>query len=198
MVPVLTALPVLILLPVLMALACRSSPSQQGASRTASGSGTEQTQGQETSPPQPSAAPQPSGQRAANQPENAVSNTKLVEVKTVADIKATSGQVAAVVGTYVEVDVRKRQSEPPVYKGHAAVRLADGTMVFLSPAWSQDAIRPREEIDAYKDKQVAVLGVVVESCPPDPSGGASLIGPCVTMVMGVDRYEQFKQVNDTL
>lgn len=113
-------------------------------------------------------------------------------VTTSKDIEDNEGELVHVVGMYRLMDVRKRADPPPVYKGHALVELEDGTRVCLMPPWSGDAIRPQEERDQYADQKVVVHGYIVGEAPPDPSGGASIVMPCMARITGVVPYELYE------
>jgi hypothetical protein len=101
-------------------------------------------------------------------------------------VKGASGQRAAVEGRYRQIDVRMRQKGDPVYAGHAAVMLDDGTEVTLEPVWAEEAIRPAEEIERYDGERVRVTGIVHEQAPEPPEPAASLMSPCVHPVEAVE------------
>jgi len=99
-------------------------------------------------------------------------------VRTAPDIEAHVGETTLVYGTYVEVDIRKATSPPPVYAGHAAVRLEDGTLVLLGSYSQESAIRSEKERNELRDKEVIAEGLLHSICPPSPAG-ASLQLPCL-------------------
>lgn len=99
-------------------------------------------------------------------------------VRTLSDIEAHVGETALVYGTYAEVDIRKATSPPPVYVGHAAVRLEDGTLVLLGSYSQESAIRSEKERNELRDKEVIAEGLLHSICPPNPAG-ASLQLPCL-------------------
>lgn len=101
-------------------------------------------------------------------------------------LSRVSGQRATVEGRYQQIDVRMRQKGDPVYAGHAAVILDDGTEVTLEPVWAAEAIRPAEEIERFDGQRVRVTGVVHEQAPEPPEPTASLMSPCVHPVEAVE------------
>jgi hypothetical protein len=103
-----------------------------------------------------------------------------------ADVERLDGRPATVVGTYEEVDVRARQTSPPVYEGHAAVRLPDGMAVLIEPSWSAHAIRDDDERARAVGQVVRVRGVLHASCPEPPEPDAAIVGPCLTDVASVE------------
>jgi hypothetical protein len=88
-------------------------------------------------------------------------------------------------GTYVEVDMRMRQTPPPRHIGHAAVQLDDGTLVYLEPPWSKEAIRPPDERRTLTGKRVIATGAVHAVCPEPKQPMAHVSGPCITPVENV-------------
>jgi hypothetical protein len=101
-------------------------------------------------------------------------------VETAEDVDAHVGKTALVRGTYVEIDVRKQQTEPPVYEGYAAVRLSDGALVLLG---TPGPVRSQKERDELRDQAVVAEGFVNAICPSD--GGASLQLPCLFPLLTV-------------
>lgn len=75
-----------------------------------------------------------------------------------------------VFGRYERVADGKAPDAAPV--GHAAVRLADGTLIHLQPPWHSDAVRPAEEQKELDGKEVVAKGVLFAECPPPPDGRA--------------------------
>lgn len=110
---------------------------------------------------------------------------KLPTVTTRAELAAQDMNDVQLAGTYVELDARMKAESPPRYDGHAAIRLADGTLVTLFPTWHRDARRPIAEIQQLKDKQVEVAGMVFAEAPASPRGGASLNAPCIMDIKGL-------------
>lgn len=105
-------------------------------------------------------------------------NLPLINQLTQAE--AYDGQIVRVVGKYAESDVRMKPIGTPRYVGHVSIVLADNTRVSLFPVWDNDARRPQEEIDRFKDLEVEVIGTFHRESPVDPRGGASLLNPCLT------------------
>jgi hypothetical protein len=97
-------------------------------------------------------------------------------------IEANDGARVRVIGKYVEIDARMRQPPPPRHVGHAAIELSDGATVSLLPMWDPDALRPQAEADAFRDKQVEVVGVLHAIAPAEPHGGASPMNPALTQI----------------
>jgi hypothetical protein len=113
------------------------------------------------------------------------------EIRVKVDLSVAHDSMVQVLGTYREVDIRKRPQGEPVYAGHAAVELDDGTLVFLTPPWGAQAIRTDDERATRRGTRVAALGMAVDSCPPDPSGGASIVAPCLMMVAALVAEELY-------
>jgi hypothetical protein len=98
------------------------------------------------------------------------------------DIQRLSGSRVLLVGTYQQVDMRMRQKPPPVYRGHVALKLSDGTLVLLEPGWSKAAIRSPEERERYDGKRVEVTGIIHARSPEPPEPAAHTIGPVLSPV----------------
>lgn len=117
------------------------------------------------------------------------SNGDLEQCETGADVRANDGQRAAVAGTYEQVDVRQRTRGDPVYRGHAAVRLDDGTRVHLEPTWAQDAQRDDDEIERFEGRRVRAVGTVHEEPPDPPRPVAYVVAPCLCPVEQVEAVD---------
>lgn len=115
--------------------------------------------------------------------------TQLPRCESQQDIQKLSGSRVRVVGTYHQVDMRMRPKPPPQYRGHAAVRLADGTQVLLEPAWSEAAIRDSEERTRYDGQRVEVTGVIHERSPEPPEPAAHPINPTLSPVEAIQPAE---------
>lgn len=116
-----------------------------------------------------------------------------VEVRTAADRDAKSGDMVEVFGTYQHVAGGKAPDATP--DRHAAVRLDDGTLIWLEPPWHTDAIRPAEEIARYEGKRVVAKGVLLAECPPPPDGRAYAKVACLTaaiLIMDRRTYDALK------
>ena len=83
--------------------------------------------------------------------------------------------------------MRKRKDDAdPVYRGHVRLELADEHVVFVEPPWSDDAIRPSDEIGELEGKLVELRGTLHHRCPGPPGPpAAAIISPCVTEVTAV-------------
>jgi hypothetical protein len=98
-------------------------------------------------------------------------------VRSAADRDAKNGTMVEVFGTYQQVAADKAPDAKP--RGHAAVRLADDSLVYLHPPWHPEAIRTAEEIAKYDGKSVVVKGLLFAECPPPPDGRAYAKVPCL-------------------
>ena len=119
-------------------------------------------------------------------------------VKTGSDVGAHAGSPVLVHGTYTEVDMRKAPAGDPVYAGHAAVKLADDSLVMLAPPWHDDALRSQEERDNLRGKAVIAEGILQPVCPPDGTGLALQV-PCLfpaLFVLTPDIYEMLHSDDD--
>ncbi|HBR73348.1 MAG TPA: histidine kinase [Cyanobacteria bacterium UBA11159] len=104
-------------------------------------------------------------------------------------IKAENeGKKVRVIGRYAQVNVQQRQDIPPLYIGHTAVDLEDGSGIFIYPGWHPNAIRSQSEIARYENQRVVVVGTVVPKMPKNPSypNAASLIGPCFLSIDSIE------------
>jgi hypothetical protein len=107
-------------------------------------------------------------------------------VESAADIAENAGAVVTVIGTYREVDIRRKQTPPPQFVGHVAIELSDGEQIMLEPSWSPDARRPEDERRRFAGKPVAVVGTLHETPPPAPDDAAALDMPCLSPVRAID------------
>jgi hypothetical protein len=107
-------------------------------------------------------------------------------IVSVSQLVRHSGMPATVVGTYHQVDTRMKRHSSPKYVGHAAIRLDDGTDVYLEPIWSKSALRGARERRRFDGRRVAVTGVPLARMPEPAEPVAHLVGPCIT---GVERIE---------
>lgn len=105
--------------------------------------------------------------------------SSLPAVTTSTDVGTNDGAQVRLVGVYTELDARMKQDPPPVYAGHVAIELADGSKVTLNPVWHKDALRPEDEIKLLRGKRVEIVGMIFKRAPADPRGGASPIGPAI-------------------
>ena len=121
----------------------------------------------------------------------------LPTVQTGQDIEKHAGRSALVRGTYVEVDVRKAQTPPPVHAGHVAVRLDDGTLVMLGSLGGPNDTRTEKERKELADKEVIAQGILFQTCPP-MAPGASLQIPCLSPVLSVLTPEMHEMLHEGL
>ena len=91
------------------------------------------------------------------------------QVTTAADRDAKSGKMVEVFGTYTEVAGGKDDGAP--LDGHAAIALADGTLIHLAPPWHPEAIRSTEE-RRLAGQPVVGKGILFAECPPPGDGRA--------------------------
>ena len=102
------------------------------------------------------------------------------------DIPGHDGERVVVIGTYNQLDVRMRQKPPPVYKGHAAITMADGNLVLLEPIWADAAIRSEEERAAWDGKGVRVTGTLYVRGPEPPEPMATMVMPTLSPVEAIE------------
>ena len=91
---------------------------------------------------------------------------KIIESRDSAN--AHYGEVVTLRGKYVW-DTRS-QKEPRItsaYEGYAAVVMRDGALVCLLPPKDPECVRPKAELDAFRDKVVFVEGVFGSDGYPD-------------------------------
>ena len=106
-------------------------------------------------------------------------------VRTAADVAAKKGTMVEAYGTYEQVAYGKLPDAKP--QGHAAVRLDDGTLLWLEPPWHPDAIRSSEELAKYAGTAVVVNGLLFDECPPPPDGRAYALVACLMKPVVIDR-----------
>jgi len=106
----------------------------------------------------------------------------LERCKSLQDLQTEAGKRAAVIGMYLQVDIRMRKKGKSKYAGHVVVRLMDGADVMLEPSWSQAAIRSAEERRQFDGKRVEVIGTIHLQTPLPPEDVAYIVGPCVSPV----------------
>ena len=99
------------------------------------------------------------------------------EVRTASDRDHKTGSMVEVFGTYEPIADGKAPGAAHV--GHAAVRLADGTLIHLQPPWHPDAVRPAEELASFSGRAVVAKGMLFAECPPPPDGRAYPKVPCL-------------------
>jgi hypothetical protein len=87
------------------------------------------------------------------------------QVTTAADRDHKNGTIVEVFGTYVLTEGKDQGT----VTGHAAVRIADGTLIHLAPPWHPEAIRPDEE-RKLAGQPVVAKGLLFAECPPPPDG----------------------------
>lgn len=102
--------------------------------------------------------------------------------ETLRDVQRLSGGQVLLVGTYQQVDMRMRPKPPPLYQGHVAVVLSDGTQVLLEPSWSKAAIRSPEEREQYDGRRVELTGVIHARSPAPPEMMAYVTGPVLSPI----------------
>jgi hypothetical protein len=109
--------------------------------------------------------------------------TQNGEIHNKEDLNANTVQPGQIFGTYLWIAPQKEaqfEVETPPANCQAAIRLEDGTMIFLQPTWELAAVRPAEELTGYRDKEVVVTGTVLQESPAPPDNRAYVKGPCLT------------------
>lgn len=107
---------------------------------------------------------------------------ELKRCESLSDLLEFSGERGLVVGRYVQVDVRQRQTGPPQYIGYAGVQFEDQTIVMLEPTWSPAGLRPYDERTRFDGRKVAVTGTVYVEMPEPEQAIAYLVAPCISPV----------------
>ena len=113
-----------------------------------------------------------------------ISNEPTTDPPTIrshADIEARAFQRVQVEGIYEQIDVRKKHpgSEPPVYRGHAALRLADGRLVTLEPPSEPAAVRSPDEIARFEGKRAVAVGKLYPLGAATGEHVARMLTPCL-------------------
>lgn len=125
---------------------------------------------------------------AAAPPAPTAPDAAMPPVTTHDQIAALDGQTATVVGTYTQVDVRRRHprdTRPPQLAGHVALTLADGRKVYLEPIWSEAALRPEDERARFDGQTVAVTGTLHATMPEPEIPVATLTAATLTGITAV-------------
>ncbi len=165
-----------------------SSLSQSSPTKTPT-EDTEMNQDEFSLPVKKKAPPSPESEELSRSelllPNSYAQGQSLPLINQLEQLNAYDGQQVRLVGKYVESDVRMRPTGTPRYVGHVSIVLSDNTHVSLFPIWDQDARRPKEEIDSFKDQEVEVIGTFYLQAPVDPSGGASPLSPCLTDIKAI-------------
>lgn len=103
------------------------------------------------------------------------------------DVEQYAGDRATVEGTYEQQDVRMMQAGPEaLYRGHAAVVLADGVRVFLHPPQEDAAIRDDDEIARLEHRTVRATGLLLDG---NPGEGAVIDAPCLLDIASIELVE---------
>jgi hypothetical protein len=157
---------------------CAGCSPEGPGSREESGSG-----GRERAPEKETAGEKESTGKPG---EKETVSEKPATCKTKVDTERLDGKKVLLVGTYRQIDVRMRRKPPPVYRGHVAIVLEDGTEVLLEPVWKKTAIRPPDEIARFDNKAVRVLGTIHKVAPECPEPTANLLLPCMTDIESIE------------
>ncbi|MEY3444338.1 MAG: hypothetical protein RLZZ519_2619 [Bacteroidota bacterium] len=107
--------------------------------------------------------------------------TQKGQIHTKKDLKANTTQPCQVFGTYTWIHPGQEKDDSdttPPANFQAAIRLEDGTRIYLQPTWDEAATRTPEELTQYHDKPVVVTGTLVQSSPAPPNSRAYIKGPC--------------------
>lgn len=114
----------------------------------------------------------------------------LPVVKDRTGIQIHEGERVHLVGRYTQIDARKLRTPPPVYRGHVAIVLSDGTQVLLYPIWFEKALRPPEEIAEFEGHLVAAVGKLFASAPSSPDYAENLMLPCLLAVESIAEAQE--------
>ncbi len=113
----------------------------------------------------------------------------VVQSKT--DIDANDHLEVTVIGTYRQIDIRRKKIPPAEFRGHVAIELSDGHLVILEPSWSDDSLRPQQERRKFDNKNVAITGYLYADAPPPPEPFAVLKMPCLSPVQKIEFKDEF-------
>jgi hypothetical protein len=105
-------------------------------------------------------------------------------------IQIHEGERVQLIGCYTQIDARRLRNPPPVYRGHVAVVLSDGTQVLLYPIWFEKAVRPSEEIAEFEGHVVAAVGKLFASAPSSPDYAENLMLPCLLAVESITEAQE--------
>lgn len=108
----------------------------------------------------------------------------VVQSKT--DIEANDNLEVTVIGTYRQIDIRRKKLPPAEFRGHVAIELSDGHLVILEPSWSDASLRPQEERRKFNNKNVAITGCLHANAPPPPEPFAVLKMPCLSPIQKIE------------
>jgi len=108
--------------------------------------------------------------------------SRIVEVRTAADLKQHSLKTVDIYGVYEAVDVGMLPGTTP--NDRARVRLVDGTRIYIGPPWSPTSVRSASESWTYEGREVVVIGFVMSYCPPPPGPPGSRAYMLVSCTLG--------------
>lgn len=100
-------------------------------------------------------------------------------IRDIAGLAARAGETARVEGVYQPIDVRRDQTPPASYAGHAMLVLDDGTRVLLGAVWDPTARRSADEHTRLDGRRAIATGVVHPLGVEPPGGGAVPELPCL-------------------
>jgi hypothetical protein len=101
-----------------------------------------------------------------------------------ADVKGHVSTYVVVEGVYEQQDVRMRPPTPePLYEGHVALILGDGTRVFLYPPQKPEARRSEQERERLEHRTVRATGLLFATIP---GPGAAINAPCLADISSIE------------
>lgn len=113
--------------------------------------------------------------------QHSLSSVDKGEVHNKKDLKTCKTQPCNAFGHYTWITPKEEsgtsEADPQV-NCQAAIRLEDGTLVYLQPTWEAAAVRSPEELTQFRNKSVVVTGTLLPSTPAPPDGRAFIKGPC--------------------
>jgi hypothetical protein len=123
---------------------------------------------------------------------NETSATDPPTVTSHADVKALGHVRVRVIGRYEQIDVRKRDPRvgQPLFQGHAALRLDDGSMVTLEPPSEPSAVRSPDEIARFEGTRVVATGLLYPLGASSEPHVARMITPALWPVETIEPVDQ--------
>ena len=104
-------------------------------------------------------------------------------VRTNADVEANLSAYVVVEGVYEQRDVRMRPIGEPLYEGHVALELDDGTRVYLELQQEPAARRSAEERQRFEHRRVRATGLLFAT---NPGPGTVIDAPVLADVSAVE------------
>jgi hypothetical protein len=113
-----------------------------------------------------------------------VSDEPLPVVTSGEEVRQNVSTYVVVEGVYEQQDVRMRPPTPePLYEGHVALVLDDGTKVYLNKQQDPEARRSAEERERFEHRRVRVTGLLFAT---NPGPGTVIDAPLLADISAIE------------